>query len=188
MIKLIALDYGHGCDTKGKCSPDKRFYEYRFNRRLGKIVKGKLLELGFEVFETVTDDYDVSLRERAKRANQHKAELFVSIHANAAGGDSRWHSARGWSIFVSKNCSEKSKLLATKIAENANKWGFKVRKPLPQQPYWQENFTVLTETKMPAVLVENLFYDNPDDLKMLEDENVLNELANVIVGGIVLYV
>lgn len=195
MVKVVILDYGHSASTPGKCSPDKSFFEWQFNRDLGKRIAALLKSLNFEIHETVKEDEDgkeVSLSERAARANaiakgREKDCIFVSVHANAAGGDGKWHEARGWSVFVAKNASERSRLLANCIATQHQDYGFKVRKPLPKQLYWEENFTVIYRTIMPGVLVENLFYDNKEDLKILQSEEGKKKLASACAGGILDY-
>ena len=188
------MDYGHSKvdPLNGKRSPDKSFFEWEFNRKLGRRITNRLRGMGITVFETVSeaeDNVKVGLTTRANRCNDICAKygtanvMFVSIHANAAGnGD--WMNARGWSVFVSKNCSDASKQLADCIFDAVEKEGFKMRKPKPSQKYWQENFTVIYKTRCKAVLTESLFYDNKEDLAMLKDEKYVQKLLNGHVNGI----
>lgn len=194
-MQVVVMDYGHSKvdPLNGKCSPDKSFFEWEFNRKLGRRITNRLRGMGITVFETVSeaeDNVKVLLTTRANRCNDICAKygtanvLFVSIHANAAGNGKDWMNARGWSVFVSKNCSEASKQLAGCIFDAIEKEGFKMRKPTPTQKYWQENFTVLTKTKCKAVLTESLFYDNKEDLALLKDEAYVQKLLNGHVNGI----
>jgi N-acetylmuramoyl-L-alanine amidase len=192
--QIVIIDYGHSSvdPLNGKCSPDKTFYEWKFNRTLGRKIYNRLKGQGITVFETVTEAEDnkkVSLSTRVARANAICDKygtancLFISIHANAAGaGD--WMSARGWSVFVSKNCSSASKELANKIFDAVKLKGFKMRQPLPTQKYWQENFTVIYKTKCKAVLTESLFYDNKEDLALLKSDHTVTQLLDAHVNGI----
>lgn len=194
---IVFIDMGHDSTTQGKRSPDGTFFEWEFNRKLGRAIIEELKARGIDARPTTypTEDHkNTYLTVRAKRANEiaravgSKNVLFVSIHSNAAGDGQSWQKARGWSVYVSKHCSDASKELATSIAAQAEHVGFKVRKPLPTQPYWTENFTVLTDTLCPAVLTESFFYDNKEDLALLRDEKVLAQLVQVHVDGIVGYI
>lgn len=49
---------------------------------------------------------------------------------------------------------------------------------------WEENFYVLKNTVMPAVLTENLFYDNLEDCEIMKSEEGLNALAKIHVEAI----
>lgn len=192
--QIVLLDYGHSKvdPLNGKRSPDKSFYEWEFNRNLGRKIANRLRGQDITVYEIVSEAEDaktVSISTRAARANEYCAKygttncMYVSIHANAAGnGD--WMNARGWSVFVSKNSSAASKELAGCIFDAVEKEGFKMRKPMASQKYWTENFTVLYKTKCKAVLTENLFYDNKEDLALLKDEATIQKLLNAHVNGI----
>lgn len=196
--QVVIMDYGHSKvdPLNGKRSPDKSFYEWEFNRLLGRRITNRLRGMGITVFEVVSeseDDKKVTISQRATRANEICDKygtancMYVSIHSNAAGNGTQWMSARGWSVFVSKNCSQASKDLAGCIFDAVEKEGFKMRKPLPSQKYWQENFTVIYKTKCKAVLTESLFYDNKEDLAMLKDETYIQKLLNAHVNGILKY-
>lgn len=45
--------------------------------------------------------------------------------------------------------------------------GLKVRKPLATQKYWEKSLAICRETLCPAVLTENLFQDNKQDVEYL---------------------
>jgi len=195
--QTIIMDYGHSAvdPVNGKCSPDKSFYEWEFNRKLGRRISNRLKGMGFDVREVVSEAEDhkkVTISERARRANAICAQvgtancMYISIHSNAAGNGG-WMNARGWSVFVSKNCSAASKELANCIFDAVKAEGFKMRQPMPTQKYWQENFTVIYKTKCKAVLTESLFYDNKEDLALLKDESTVQKLLNAHVNGILKY-
>lgn len=192
--QIVIMDYGHSSvDPKGgKRSPDRSFYEWQFNRNLGRKITAALRARGITVEEVVSvaeDNQKVSISTRAARANAICAKygtancMYVSIHANAAGNGS-WMNARGWSVFVSKNSSAASKELANDIFDAVKARGFKMRQPAPSQKYWQENFTVIYKTKCKAVLTESLFYDNKEDLALLKDPATVQKLCDAHVEGI----
>jgi N-acetylmuramoyl-L-alanine amidase len=85
LIKRIVLDPGHGGKDPGAVGRYLGVQEKDVVLEIAKKTK-KLLEdnLDVEVLLTREDDRFVSLAERTEFANKHKADLFVSIHCNAA--------------------------------------------------------------------------------------------------------
>ena len=53
--------------------------------------------------------------------------------------------------------------------------------------YWPKILMILRETSCPAVLVENMFMDNREDLQYLLSPNSIYECAEVIVDGVKRY-
>ena len=90
-IPLIVIDPGHGGKDNGAKSR-RGLLEKDVNLKISKRLK-KILEsrYGFQVILTRTDDTFISLEERGKIANDRDADLFVSVHVNAA----KRHSAHG---------------------------------------------------------------------------------------------
>lgn len=191
---IILLDAGHGESTPGKRSPDGRLREYKYCREIANDVKQKLEDQGFQVKLIVTDNTDTPLLERCKIVNQYCSEygkantVLVSIHCNAAGNGENWLNARGWSVFVSNNCSSKSKKLAECLFNAAEAEGLTLRKYSQTQVYWKQNLAICRETNCPAVLTENLFQDNKDDVEFLLSEKGREIITNIHVKGILEYI
>jgi len=59
-MKTIILGTAHLKSILGKCSPDKKFYEYKYSREICKAVKSILEDLGYKVFIDIEDD-DLSI-------------------------------------------------------------------------------------------------------------------------------
>jgi hypothetical protein len=55
-MKTIVLGTAHLKSTPGKCSPDKRLYEYKYSREVCKAVKVILENLGYKVIIDIEDD------------------------------------------------------------------------------------------------------------------------------------
>ena len=191
----ILLDPGHGSDTPGKRSPDGRFLEYAFNRDIAARVASELTSLGLNAEIIVPELTDVPLKERVSRINSRCAAfgkkniILVSIHANAAGNGSKWMNARGWSCYTSKGDTAADEL-ATCLCEAAAKYfkDLRLRTDFSDgDPDFEESFYILRHTTCPAVLVENFFYDNPDDLLFLESEEGRELVTKVIVEGVMKY-
>ena len=133
--------------------------------------------------------------------------LYVSIHVNAAGSDGNWKNAGGWCAFTTKG-NTKSDIAAEcfyKEAEaelkeyelimaNGIKQGVYSKQ---QRPYrtdkadgdkdLESNFYVIYYSKCPAVLTENLFQDNPEDVAYLTSERGINAIVNLHVNGVIKY-
>lgn len=190
----IILDAGHGETTPGKRSPDGKFREYKYCREIMAEVKKQLEDKGYQVSVTVDTDEDIHLNTRCKYANSicskygNNNTLLVSIHCNAAGMGDKWLTARGWCVFVANNCSDKSKNLANSFVKSAEECGLKVRKYSKDQPYWKQSLAICRDTKCPAVLTENLFMDNKQDLEFLESEYGRQTIVKLHVDGIVNYI
>lgn len=190
---IILLDAGHGESTPGKRSPDGRLREYKYCREIANKVKEELIKKGFQVELVVTDDTDVPLIERCRIVNQYcdkygKANIvLVSIHCNAAGSGVDWMNAKGWSVFISNNSSSKSKKLAECLFNAAQNEGLALRKYSQTQVYWKQNLAICRDTYCPAVLTENLFQDNKEDVEFLLSEKGRKSIINVHVNGIIDY-
>lgn len=179
MRTLVIIDNGHGKNTKGKCSPDKRLYEWQWTREIAIALHKRLTADGIEAHLLVPEEKDVSLGERVEREMQLSQEaksagmdsVLVSIHINAAGGDGKWKSASGWSGWVAQECSEKSKKLAQLLYAEAEKRELQGNRCVPHTKFWTANFTIVSDTSCPAVLTENLFQDNLTEVEyLLSDE------------------
>lgn len=190
----ILIDNGHGYNTPGKCSPDGRLREYKYTREIALVVVERLRAQGYDAELVTPETYDVALGTRTRRINGIARTvgtanvLVVSIHCNAAGSKGQWMQARGWSAHVSLNASTKSKRLASCLAKAAEGEGIKVRRPLPTQDYWPQNLAICRDTICPAVLTENLFQDNRDDVDFLLSDRGREAIVSLHVKGIINYI
>lgn len=186
----ILIDNGHGVDTSGKRSPDGTLKEYAYTREIAKRVVEALNREGYDAERIVTEENDISLRERCARVNTicrklgTKNVLLVSIHNNAAGSGGQWLTARGFSAHVSMNASSRSKILAKCLWKEAIKLGLKGNRSVPSEYYITQNLAMCRDTLCAAVLTENLFYDNKEDLEFLISEKGKSAVTALHVEGI----
>ncbi|EII8776065.1 TPA: N-acetylmuramoyl-L-alanine amidase [Campylobacter coli] len=120
--KLIVLDAGHGGKDSGALS-DKKGSLKEKDIVLSTTLKlgNELKKRGYKVFYTRSSDKFINLRDRTKYANDKRADLFLSIHANAAPSASKAKSSEGVeTFFLSPARSERSK----KAAEKENQGDF----------------------------------------------------------------
>ena len=197
MRKLIVLiDNGHGKDTKGKCSPDKSIYEWEYTREIACRLYERLLIEGIEAILITPEEKDISLTERVKREKKFTKEAkkvgketcFISLHLNAAGGDGRWKTARGWTGWIAQEASADSKKLAQLLYAEAEARGLQGDRCVPSTKYWTANYTVCTDTSCPAVLTENLFQDNKEDVAYLLTEEGKEAIVDLHLQAIKKYI
>lgn len=189
MTKLFCISPGHGKNTPGKRSPDGSLLEWEFNRRLVNRISELAEAEGIPHVILDYEDNDTPLSNRCTRANKYgKNCCYISIHGNAAGNGSKWMTARGWCIYTSKGYT-KADPIASIFVQEADKLlpgiGCKVRK-YKQKQYeedFEENFYVLRNTIMPAVLTENLFYDNKLDKAVMQSDKGIDTLAKIHVNA-----
>lgn len=190
----VLIDNGHGKETAGKRSPDGKLREYAWAREMADMVVNGLRAKGIDAERIVPEESDVSLSARVKRANaickrmKYTGVLLVSIHVNAAASDSKWHDARGWQVCVSLNASQKSKTLANALYGAASRVGLKMRPYAATVNYWKQNLAICRDTLCPAVLTENLFQDNKQDVDYLLSDEGKKAIAKLHVDGICKYI
>jgi N-acetylmuramoyl-L-alanine amidase len=189
----ILIDNGHGVDTAGKCSPDKTLYEYKWAREIANRLVAVLKAKGYDAERIVTEETDVPLRTRCQRVNAicqkvgAKNCLLISVHINAAGNGT-WNTATGWSGWVAPSASANSKKLAQCLYTEAEARNLKGNRSVPSCKYWVGNFAVVRDTNCPAVLTENLFQDNQQEVKYLLSETGKQTIVDLHVNGIINYI
>ena len=185
-MKLLILDAGHAKSTRGKrntlASPD--FFEYVFNNDMQYKIKQRAEAHGITVKLTNPDPAnvrDIPLTTRANKANEFYNNagkprcLFISLHANAAGSCAEWANARGVEVYHASNASQETRTVAERMSKQIYDDVYATDKGFRNRGRKQSNFTVIYKTRPKAILIEYGFYDNRQDL------NVLNNKRNVLV-------
>ena len=192
----ILLDNGHGQNTPGKRSPDGFFREYAYTRFLASQIQEQLIALGLDAQLLVPELEDISLPERCRRVNAFCQEfgkdqvILVSLHVNAAGNGREWMNARGLSCYTTRG-ETAADGLATALYEAAKDWlpGMRLRSDYTDgDPDIEKDFYLLRHTQCPAVLTENLFMDNKEDVAFLESGEGAQAIINLHVEGIFRYI
>ena len=191
-MKMVILDAGHNEYVKGKEAPDKSMREWEFNDDMQKRIATILREYpDFHIYLTNPDPAkknEIGLHTRTNKANSEwKSKgkpdaMFISLHANAYGV---WTTANGCETFHAKNASAKSKAFA-KIVNDKIHATLKIFNPdSVNRGVKCENFAVVKNAAMPAVLIEYAFYTNRTDLDILKNKR--QELAEATVKAICEY-
>lgn len=190
----VLIDNGHGENTPGKRSPDGRLREWAYSREIADMVVASLRKLGIDAERIVKEDTDVPLSERCRRVNAiynetGKKAILISIHCNAAGNGTAWMHAQGWEAWTSVG-QTKADILADCLYEAAEEAlpGMKIRKDMVDGDSDKEsNFYILKYTKCPAVLTENFFQDNKEDVEYLLSQQGKETVARIHIYGIIKY-
>ncbi|WP_096028925.1 N-acetylmuramoyl-L-alanine amidase [Campylobacter lanienae] len=106
--KIVVLDAGHGGKDVGAVGKNK-LYEKNIVLNIaleaGKILKNR----GYKIYYTRSNDKFINLRDRTSFANEKKADIFISIHANAAPNEKKAKEMQGIeTYFLSPTRSERS--------------------------------------------------------------------------------
>ncbi|MZP28239.1 SH3 domain-containing protein [Heliobacterium undosum] len=189
--KTIVIDPGHGNvnvkwnviddGAKGSNGTREKDITLDVGRRLADILKAR----GVNVILTRTADQvirsDNDLKFRADKANNAKADLYVSIHCDShtvpeTGGTTTYYfykddeSRQGEGMRMRMAGMVQQSLVAALGRRDIGIKG--------------ANFAVLRETTMPAVLVEMMFISNPEEEKLLNQEAVRTKAATAIADGL----
>lgn len=168
-IKIV-LDAGHG----GK--DDGTSYEGEKEKDINLAVVEKMREIleqnGFTVILTRATDEFISLDERVDIANQIEADLFISIHCNDYPQDT---SIKGLECYFPEGSID-GESYAKSIIEILKKRG-----NITTRNAKSEDYRVLRNTKMPAVLIELGFISNREERESLVNNDYQKKLAKELV-------
>lgn len=204
----ILLDNGHGSNTPGKRSPrlpnGKQFFEWEFCREVVNLLYIRLKEYKeFTPIKITPESTDISLSTRVKRINQYCKKygasncIMISVHVNAAGNGS-WMNARGWSAWTTRGVTISDKL-AECLYEGADYVIGKGKyysttitgshKAIREDKSdgdrdWEANFQIIKGANCAAVLTENFFMDNQQDVSYLMSPQGLNDTIELHIKGI----
>lgn len=116
--KIVVIDPGHGGKDGGAIGDNGKLLEKNIVLSLSLKIGQELKKRGYKVYYTRTKDRFINLRDRTKIANEKRASMFISIHANASPNKKRASSMQGIeTFFLSPARSERSK----EVAEKENK-------------------------------------------------------------------
>jgi N-acetylmuramoyl-L-alanine amidase len=170
-MKKLVIDLGHGGSDPGAVGQNKT-HEADIVLAIGKELNELLKDCELEVkFTRLTNKY-VSLTDRAKIANNFKADYFLSIHVNSA----KDNSVRGVEVWQYSNKDIKLNDYSNSLCEDISKI-FNVRN---RGIKLSKELSVLKNTKMPACLVEVDFISNIAAESDLKVENNIKAVAYAI--------
>jgi N-acetylmuramoyl-L-alanine amidase len=172
---VVVVDPGHGGGDPGAVGIGG-IHEADIVLDVAQQVASLLEKQGVQAVLTRQDDREVELEPRVDLADRLNADLFVSIHANSI--DLSRPDVNGLETYY----YDSGGALATSIHNSVvNATG------MPDRGIRQARFYVLTETSMPAVLVEIGFVTGRDDAARFNSATSRSQIAAAIVQGILRY-
>jgi N-acetylmuramoyl-L-alanine amidase len=216
-IRTVVVDAGHGGEEMGARGPQgtlEKDVTLGVARRLKAALEARL---GVRVLLTRDADATVGLDERAAVANNNKADLFISLHANAsvrasaAGaevfylsldeyGDQAQRIAKGETealpVFsggvrdievILWEMAQARYIEQSAVLAQAVETALRERVPMSPRAIQQAPFRVLVGANMPAVLVEMGFITNAGQEKQLSSDAFQATLVQALVDSIVRY-
>lgn len=208
---VVVIDPGHGGSNSGTRGAGMQ--EKQFTLMLAQRVATTLRAKGITVELTRTTDRTLTLRQRAARADEIPADLFVSIHANA----SPTRTQRGYETFIltpravdvdaralradtlttRPNVDPEMALVLDDVERGSTQWesadlAYRMQRALREirgksgdRGVRQDSQHVLLGATMPAVLVEVGFLDHPIEGKELVEPDVQARLGDAIARAII---
>lgn len=171
--KRIIIDAGHGGKDPGAVGRGP-MVEKEVNLAVARLLVEELELRGAEVIQTRPTDRFISLNARANMAERTRADLFISIHSDAA----RRAGATGSTVYIARNASWASKRVGQAIEDALVRAGVESRGVRPA------GFRVLVGHSRPAVLVELGFLTNRQEAYRLAQPDYQDKLAQAIARGI----
>ena len=165
------------------------FYEGVKNRVYGNEIVKRLRELGFNCHVVNHDYIDTPLKERVNIANDiykqcnYKNCIFVSEHSNATSSHSS--NAKGISLWTSVGKTKSDILAQIFFEQNKDKFIFITDDKTDKDADYEQDFYVLKNTKMPAILFENQFFDNKRGADLLMSHEYFDKYCSAIVEWII---
>lgn len=176
----VAIDPGHGGEDEG-CSRDD-ILEKDINLQLAVLLKEKLKEMGFEIVLIREDgDTQLSIKERVQRAQEEKADIYVSIHQNFYDGKNP-DSVSGietWYCGSSQGSRRLAQLVHKGTVEKAGARDRELRET--------EELYVIREAAVPACLIETGFLSSEEECTALASPEYQEKIVAGIAQGIDCY-
>jgi N-acetylmuramoyl-L-alanine amidase len=200
-VKRIMIDAGHGGKDRGTFSDPLALSEKEVALDVALRLEAILTQQGFEVAQIRTDDVFVEKGQRALMARLAEADLFVSIHFNAAGNPN----ARGTETYVLTPARQRSTgdasspiaELGTETGNATDAWnvvlGEEVHRALidrlgtVDRGLKRARFAVLRLAEMPAILIEAGFLSHEEEAREIASPTRRGEIAEAMSNGIVAY-
>lgn len=212
-LRTVVIDPGHGGPEVGAKGPGGTLEKDVTLAIARKLRTALANSLGLQTFLTRDKDAEVALDDRTSFANNYKADLFISIHANA----SRSHGAKGSEVYFLSYQSSDEESRRVALAEGEAQAGAAPGSDLAlilwdmaQAEHLEESsalasriqeeladvtgsegrgvkqapFRVLVGAAMPAVLVEVAFISNSEEEKLLGSEAYQAKIVSALVRGV----
>lgn len=177
----VVIDAGHGGSEKGAigCLGDE---EKEINLKIAEELEKQLTQKGFNVVMTRECDANVSLNDRVQLAKDNDADIFVSIHLNSIGGNTKMEifKTRGTGVYYFNN---NAKELAEIVEKNISSFAGTRRDGIHQA-----SFAVVRPTDYVGILAECAYMTNPFDSVLYRKADFAKKVSKGISKGLEKYI
>jgi N-acetylmuramoyl-L-alanine amidase len=177
--KIIVVDPGHGGHDRGAHMGELN--EKDLTLPIGLDLADDLEKAGATVILTRHDDTFIPLMERSEISNRNHADVFISCHINSTGGAP----TQSGTITFHHKGNRAAELLAECIQREIARVN-----GLPDLGVWSDGkiygsgFSVLRNTRAPAVLIEMGFINQSRDRERMLTQDFKDSVAAAIVRGV----
>ena len=199
-VRTVCLDPGHGGKDPGNEVGSNQ--EKRHTLLLAKEIRTQLARAGLKVTLTRSTDSFVELQARPELARRRSADLFVSLHFNAA--DAGRSTVQGAEVYcltpagaASTNARGEGNVAGSFPGNRHNEQNlylaYQVQKSLTRNLAVEDRgvrrarFAVLRDAVMPAVLIEAGFLSHPVEGRQILSAAYRRKIALAIVEGLLAY-
>jgi N-acetylmuramoyl-L-alanine amidase len=175
-LVLIYLDGGHGGKDSGAAGNGLKEKDVVLDI-CKRIQSGLKAYDDCKVLMSRETDVYLSLEERTTKANNANADVLVSVHINAATATS----AKGFESYVYFNSNSATIAFQNIMHKEIIK---AMGAGITDRGKKSKNLHMLRDSKMKAVLTENLFISNPNDAALLEKAEFRQKIAQGHINGL----
>lgn len=212
-ISTIVIDPGHGGDdvgARGRSGTEEKTLTLAVAQRVKALIE---MRLGIRVILTRTADRRVSLSERAAVANNNKADLFLSLHLNAAptaastgaevlglrldqqAADVRRVAGGEMTLPVFGGVTRSVDVIRWDLAQVRHTDAstafariledqLRARVTMSARPRRAIPLRLLTSVNMPAALIEMAYLTNPGQERTVRSDTFQADIAQAILGAV----
>ena len=198
--RVIVLDPGHGGDQHGALSVSGRALEKNFTLDWALRLRALLVDTGWKVLLTRTNDIDVPLAERVAVAERAHADIFLSLHFNAtdpnseqAGLETYCLTPAGMPSSIIRNFPDDAGAVFPNNSFDGENFSLAMRLHAailqgtrsPDRGVRRARFmTVLRGQNRPAVLLEGGYLSNPREARQIARADFRQKLAEAVAAGL----
>jgi N-acetylmuramoyl-L-alanine amidase len=193
-VDTIVLDAGHGGHDNGATSPYGN--EKSFTLDVANRARMLLMQAGYRVVMTRSNDTFIPLEDRCRIANQYSNSLFISIHFNSGGSGTGLETytlaprgvpsmmADGPRISDLDPCSGNINDAQNIALATATHASLVVRSRMYDRGIKRARFVVIRDITVPGVLIEGGFLSNDYDARLIATPAYRQQMAASILQAV----
>ncbi len=171
--KSVCIDAGHGGSDPGTVNSD--LLEKNVNLDTALRLESKLVNAGYIVYMTRTNDVSLSNADRYSYCNAQKASILISIHHNGSSDIAIDYTS---ALYMKKTDQKLASIVSSEISSFLG---------LPIYGISRFASGVLLKAEMPATISEGFFLTNSEEYSLIKNNERLNQEADALFSSIQKY-